>query len=321
MIMFAPMGLGILANLVSHAAAQPNAMQAHTPFQTLHQAVSHTAHEALPQAEDLSHNLLHLSTPAFPEHAAHELTTLQQQNAQERNDLISDTKQELADKKQALFEEHHLETKVTPQGKHEVVVDDQGKPKLQKGPEAPHQREARETFEADTKTQIDEKHATQRQDFVQEQKHEMTQFLQENKPDLGNPAVQGELQKMVMQSHKKALLLGREQDAEHLKAGLYTADQHETADAGLAALHQLEDKHAQQEDSSPAAQQLLAHHQDTAEVLRQRRDEARQEEQANLFLKGRPNFAASPANQETDVAKVLPAHLSNALYQLGIYTV
>ena len=318
MIMFAQVGLGLLANLVGQvgskaSSAHPQLLargpQLHTPVRPNLHHVEEPVHHA------------HLALPHPPEGAAAALKQLQQENASERQALLEDTKQQILTKKADLFAEKHLETETTPEGKQKVVVDDEGRPVVKEGPETPPQREARETFEGEKRQEIEEKHVAQREDLVQTEKQDISAFLQENKPDLSNPAVQGELQKMILQSHKKALQLNRDQDAETLRADLYDDEQKAVADSGLKALHQLEDKHAREEDESPHAQQLLSHHEDIAEVLRQRREEVREQQQSELFLKGRPNFNRAPAQAETDVAQVLPPHLSNALYQLGIYTV
>jgi hypothetical protein len=330
MMFIAQMGLGLLANLVTQS--QGNALNSQRGQQLLAQTRqmmnegAHLAHEqvAHPWDQRTAYQPFEVDAPPFPDQAAQNLSQMQQDNTSERTAFMDDTKDALRDMKDGFFAMNHLETteETTPQGevRQQVALDDEGKPQVKTGPENDSQKVAREDFESNTKQHLEEKHEAQRDTFVKQERENVQTFLQNNKPDLGNPAVQAELQKMIMQSHKKALNLTRSQQEEMLKSDLYSPEQLEVADAKLGDLRQMEERHAQMEDDSPEAQELFQHQQDLAELLRQKRDEAKQMKLEEAFLKGPPRFAPAP-DKEVDVAEVLPPYLSNALYNMGIYSV
>lgn len=319
MMIFAQLGLGLLANLVA-SANKPNydAQQ-----QQLQQTLNDTNQAALRDVFGPPRNPVELDdeAPPFPNDAADRLNDRQQKNADVRQTFLDDTRSELEEMKTGFFEDHHLETEQTPEGKERVALGEDGRPKPQPGKETPPQRVARETFERTGKEQLKQEHTTQRESFVKEERQQLTTFLQNHKPDLANPAVQSELQKMIMLSHKKAHGMQRKQEEEDLKFDLYSPEQVAHAEKKIGDLRQMEERHAAEEDSSPEAQELMNHQQDLAELLRQKREEARQTAMEEAFLKGKPKFPTLSGDDEVDLATVLPPYLSNALYNMGIYEV
>lgn len=330
MMFIAQMGLGLLANLVSHSGNPMNNPQNQKAYANLKNSLNTAAHNSMQQVnhpwdQKTAFQPFEVEAPPFPDEAAQKLSQMQQDNASERTSFMDQTKDTLQDMKDGFFAFNHLETKeeATPEGevKQQVALDDQGKPQVKPGPETAEQKTVREEFETTKKEALEDKHETQRDTLVKEERENTQTFLQNNKPDLGNPAVQAELQKMIMLSHKKALNLTRQQQEETLKADLYAPEQLEVADAKLDDLRGMEERHAKMEDDSPEAQELFNHQQDLAELLRQKRDEAQRTKLEEAFLKGPPRFSPLANTKEVDVADVLPPYLSNALYNMGIYSV
>jgi hypothetical protein len=328
--MFAQIGLGLLSNMLQGGANRPNAAQTQEAMAHLRNTMSESSQLALRQAEDpfgegSQYPLQNLEgeAPPFPDKAADRLSQRQQANAQERSTFWSETKHNLDDLKTGFFEDHHLRTEPEPDGKEKVALDQQGKPQVQQGKETPQQRVARESFETQRKNETQGRHETERETFVQDEKQIVATFLQNHKPDLGNPAVQSELQKMIMLSHKKALGLTRKQEEESLKLDIYDENSMAVADKKLGDLREMEDRHAKDEDNSPEAGELFQHQQDLGELLRQKREDAKQVALEEQVLKGPPRFDQASQGREgdTDVASVLPPYLSNALYEMEIYTV
>ncbi|NDD28198.1 MAG: hypothetical protein EB084_08025 [Proteobacteria bacterium] len=330
MMFIAQMGLGILANMVSQAAAGGmNQQQNQQMMSNLRQTLNEGAHAAVHQSQHpwdqrSTFQQFEVEAPPFPDEAAQRLGQMQQDHAAERMGFMDETKDSLRDMKDGFFGFNHLETteEKPAEGppRQAVALDSQGKPQVKPGPETKAQRVAREEFETTSKAKLEEKHESQRETLVKSERENVQAFLENNKADLGNPAVQGELQKMIMLSHKKAQAMGRQQEEEMLKSDLYSPEQLEVADAKLGQMRSMEERHAELEDNSPEAQELLGHQQDLAELLRQKRDEAKQAKLEEAFLKGPPRFTP-PSEKAVDVAEVLPPYLSNALYNLGIYSV
>ncbi len=323
MMFLAPIGLGMLANLVGGAVVSGEAAQQNQ--QALADLNRMMAEAEYHPTDNIGAGFQsNLDAPPFPNEAANNLLTMQQQNASVRSGFMNQTQQELSDMKQQFFSENHLETTQaqTPDGQtqDQVALNEQGQPQVASGAETPQQSVARQNFESNTRSQLADKHDQQTQKFVEQQKQDFTQFLQANKPELGNPAVQAELQKMLILSHKKALGLRNRQQEEGLKCDLYSPEQVAVADDKLGQLRGMEDQHAQMEDESPEAGELYQHQQDLAELLRQKRDEAQRTKLEEAFLNGPPRFS-SEGSQSVDVATVLPPYLSNALYNMGIYSV
>lgn len=329
MMFVAQMGLGILANLVSQAASSGVNQQNQQTMANFRKTMDETnrailRHEDNPFDQKTAFQKFDVEAPPFPDQAAQRLGQMQSENTTERTAFMDETKDSLRDMKDGFFSFNHLETteEQGPDGQAHIQVarDDQGKPQVKPGPETQQQRVAREEFEGDNRSKLEEKHESQRESFTQSERDNVQTFLANNKPDLGNPAVQGELQKMIMLSHKKAQAMGRQQEEELIKSDLYTQEQIEVADAKLGQKREMEERHAELEDNSPEAQELLGHQQDLAELLRQKRDEVQREKLEQAFLNGPPRFGP-PSKKEVDVADVLPPYLSNALYNMGIYSV
>lgn len=327
MMFLGQMGLGMLANLVgaSNLNGGNNAARNQEAMDDLRAEMN----EAVESPYDPTHSTstkgmlsqLGLNAPPFPDKAAQGLAQMQQNNYQARQEFMGNADKEMQEMKDNFFSFNHLETEENPEtGEHQVALSDDGKPQVADGGETPDQKTARTTYEDSKNDQLADSHQQQQDQFNQQERDNIQQFLQNNKPDLGNPAVQAELQRTLLQSQKKALNLSRDQQGELIKANLYTPEQNELADAQLGQLRQMEDEHAQMEDNSPEAGELYQHQQDLADLLRQKRDEAQQASLEEAFLKGPPRFSAS-SDKEIDVAEVLPPYLSHALYNMGIYSV
>ena len=320
-MMFLNMGVGLLANMIGQASAQRQSEAMAKQFRTTMNEEARLARQQLtdPMADPFA---MDFNPPSAPDKAAERLAQQQQTNTEERQTFLASTRDELREMKDSFFETRHFETEERD-GKQQVACNKEGQPQVAKGPENPQQRVARENFEAGRREDLNTRHEDQREAFLKAEKEDVQAFLQENKPNLQNPTVQQELQKMVMQSNKKALDLNRKQLDEHLKLDAYSEEQLAHVDAKMEDLRQMEERHALEEDNSQEAKELLGYQQDLAEMLRQKREEAKEQNMAEQFLKGPPRFNQSnqAVDKESDVAEVLPPYLSNALYNMGIYSV
>jgi hypothetical protein len=334
MMFLAQMGIGALANMVAGAAIRSEYAQ---KDQMLQQQFTHNLEESTKagqaQLNDPFGAGMQMPTfeladnaPEFPHQAAAKLQQQQTQNAAQRQELTTQIKDQFADLRQGFFDEHHLEFPGDAEQNAEAPPDERlasnthGQPTVAAGKETPTQQAQREDYETKKQQALESTHQDQRDNFAKDQQQNLQTFLQNNKPDLGNPAVQGELQKAILTSHKKALQLTKEQDAEKLHLGCYTPEQHEFVDKKLAELGDMEARHAQEEDNSPEAQQLLAHQQALGEFLQRKQEELRSGQLVDNSVWPQP-VRYNLSNQAVDLGDVLPPHLAHALYQMGIYTV
>ena len=223
--------------------------------------------------------------------------------------------QERNQMKEEFFKKNHYLTQKGPNGKEQVVLKN-GKPVIVLGKETPAQKVARHSFEATQKAQMFARHAAEKQQFVATQKQQLMTFLDSNKFQLHNPAVQGELSKLIMESKKKALNLQREHEEEFYKIDLPLKEMHQKVEEKLAAYRRLEEEHRRREENSPEAKILAEYQQDLVALLDAKRAEARERKKAEMFLQDPRKMLKNPPKQ--DLATVLPMNLVVALEAFGI---
>jgi hypothetical protein len=265
--------------------------------------------------------------PEFPQQAADNLQDMQMQHAQQLQTLSDQFLQTSTALKSNFLNDNHLATTTPtataqePNPEPQVALDDNHQPVVQKGPENAVQQQARETFEDQSQNTLSAQHSDQTQQFVQDQKQNVQQFLADNKPDLSNPAIQQQLHNMLGGMQKKAWQLQTDQEREMLKHDAYTPEMQTNVDNYVNQKSTLVQQQNQEQEDSPDAQVLYQHQQDLGAMLQQKRDQLQESQQESSFLTGPPRFNSAPDEGPADVAKVLPPYLSDALYGMGIYQV
>lgn len=325
MAMWAVMGVGLLINTIQ-GLTQGNQMRNQIQ-QMQRQTDAMKGNLDLLQRDEpelKSPITFDFKVPDYPEKSFNNLQQMQTQHYGERQNLQQNLQNELGQMKQEFFEENHYATKFGNDGKPEVALDQQGRPQVEKGPENPQQRLAREGFETAKRNELATKHADQRESFTKNETTNVKQFLAQNQGALHDPILQGELQRMVVDSKKKALKLQQDQEDERWKIDLPpTGEILAKADSGLSQLRDMEQRHAQAEEGSEDLQALLDYDRDMAQAMAAEREAARsQKQQDNFLMDPRQMMAAANAQPKNEnFSEVLPAYLTNALFDMGIYSV
>jgi hypothetical protein len=257
--------------------------------------------------------------PSFPESSMDRLRNMMCNHSAEREEFGNEMGQKLKNMKDGFFESHSFESVMGQDGKPHVTLDQNGKPNLLAQPENPEARVAREEFENYNKTVLTEKQATEKETFLHDEKQQIQNFLQANRNDLGNPSIQGELQKMLLLTQKKGLKIQQDQEAEHMKIDLPTEDMKLFVDDETKKLREMEKKHQNVEDASQEARELIMYQEQVNEFIKDEKEKNQFAEKDEVFLKG-PQAFLKP-QEPPSLAKVLPPYLTEALYNMGIYSI
>ena len=254
--------------------------------------------------------------PDFPAESGQKFEQLQNKQETERMTFLNKLQSDKAEIKDDFFAKNHYETKQGEDGKQRVAMKD-GKPIVQKGPENPQQKVARQSFEATTKAEMFAKHHGEKTEFVQQQKGQIMTFLDGNKFQLHNPGIQGELQKLVADGQKKALDVQDKHEREFYKVDLPPVDEvHEKVDKDLDQYRQLQQKQMEEQEKSPASRELQNYQADLVALLDAKREEARDQKRSEMFLMDPRKMMMNPPKE--DMVTVLPMNLVVALEQYGI---
>lgn len=257
----------------------------------------------------------------YPEQAYDNLHKLQTGNLGERMGLESTLRKDFGDLKNNFFKENHYKTEFGAQGKGQIVLDDNGKPQVMKGPESADHRAVRENFEAQNRLALANKHAEAMDAFTRGEAEKCKQFLQNNQAHLGDPAVQAELQKMIVAGKKKSLKMHQEHDDERWRADM-PEEIHGEMQMGMTQLRDMERRHVESEETSPDHQKILDFNREFAnEMADQRAALAAKKDENNFLMDPRKMMAMATAPPKQRFDEVLPGHLTESLFQLGVYQV
>lgn len=326
-MLWAVMGVGMLFNALQQnkqAAQQREMTQA---LQAENQRMMASMQESQASMNDCSFaQMAQIQTglPDYPEENFSNLADMQSGHADARQAFTEQLDSDLQQAKTAFFDENHYDTKLGADGKHEVACGEDGKPLVKQGKESPENKVARLGFESEKKADLQDKQATAKEQFIQKERENFKEFLAMNREQLGNPYVQGELQKMVVASRKKSLDLQQGQEDERWRVDMPPSEEIAAKiDGGLKQLHDMDQKHLQAEEESPDAQALIEHDQKVAAVLYDHKQRAQQERaEDNFSMDPRKMMAvAQQRSKPKDVGEVLPSYLTNALYEMNIYSV
>jgi len=254
--------------------------------------------------------------PKFPEEAGTKFEQIQQQHEGERMTFLNKMQENKAKMKEEFFAKNHFEAKEGQDGKLRVVTR-QGKPVVRPGKETPPQKTARLNYEVTQKAEMFAKHAGEKQEFVQHQKAQITQFLDGNKFQLHHPTIQGELQKLIADGQKKSIKIQEKHEEEFYKGDIPPIKEMEAKiDQDLEKYRELQAKQMEEQENSPYARELADYQQDLVALLDAKRAEAREKRKSEMFLKDPRKMLANPPRQ--DIATVLPMNMVVALEQFGI---
>jgi hypothetical protein len=325
------MGVGFLIQTIQGVVAnqQANQMRAQYDAQLANMMRQNNAtptQNVQKKEPPKSHNLFQFDGPEFPEESFKNLQETQLGQAQKRNTAANNLQKDLQNMKSEFFAEHHYETEKGPDGKAKVLTDANGQPTVAKGPESGDSKLARMDFESSKKSAQHEEHCDRREKFVSGEKQKFTEFLTQNRDQLNNPTIHGELQRMVVDSKKKALQLQQNQEDERWRVDMPPSEKiAHRLNQGINDLHTMDQEHMKSEEESPDAKELMNHDQKVAAILGQRRDEAREEKRKEEnFLMDPRKMMANRTNSENgtrDVGDCLPGYLTSSMYELGIYAV
>lgn len=326
-MMWAMMGVGMLFNAIqgNSQAAQMREMQASQQAE-MQKMMKSMQQQQQAMNETSFSNMLQIQTglPEYPEENFTNLQNMQLGHADARQAFTEQLESDLQSAKTAFFQDHHYETKLGAEGRQEVAQNEQGQPNVKQGAENQDQKVARLTFEGEKKTELNDKHTTQKEQFLNKERENFKEFLAQNRERLENPYVQGELQKMVVASKKKSLDLQQRHEDERWRVDM-PPDEKIAAklDAGLKRLHDMDREHLQAEEDSPDAKELMEHDQKVASILYDHKKNAQAERaEENFTMDPRKMMAAAQQRrQPKDVGESLPSYLTNAMYELGVYSV
>jgi hypothetical protein len=259
----------------------------------------------------------------YPEKAFDNLHKLQTGNLSEKMGLESNLRKDFGELKNNFYKENHLKTEFGAKGKGEVVLDDTGKPQVMKGPESADQRAIRENYEAQNRLQLANKHAEQMDQFTKAEAEKCKAFLQNKAGQLNDPAVQNELQKMIVEGKKKALKIQQDQEEERWRADMPPSEEIEgQLQLGLNTKREMENRHVESEEKSPDHQQILDYNREFAAAAAEEKNVINaKKSDDNFLLDPRKMMAMATAPPKQRFDEVLPGHLTESLFQLGIYQV
>jgi len=244
------------------------------------------------------------------------LENMQQNHESDKMAFLTKNQGEKNALKEEFFANNHLDTGKGPDGKSKVLTQN-GKPIVRSGKENAPQKMARMNFESQQKTQMFARHASEKTQFVQQQKGQLLTFLDGNKFQLHNPGIQGELQKIIADSQKKAIGIQERHELEFAKVDLPPVkEMANKVEADQQKYRDMIRKQMEEQKNSPGAMKLADYQQDLVTLLDSKRAEAREQKRAELFLRDPRKMLKNPPRQ--DLAAVLPMNMVIALEQFGI---
>ncbi len=260
--------------------------------------------------------------PPYPETAHKNLQRLQEGHQQQRQQFGQNLKQQVADMKQEFFSKNHYATKPGADGKLQVALNDQGQPMVEPGPEKAHHKEAREGFESKKRNDLNERQTAQKDTFLRDEKANIQQFMQANAADLNNPAIQAQLQQLIVTTQKKAFQLQQNHEDERWKDDLPPdSEMVATVEGGLSQMRAMEEQQARVEENSQEMKDMMEHEQTIAAMLSEQKELAKSQREDETFLQDPRKMMASAGQASNDFSQVLPGYLTNALYNMEIYEI
>ena len=325
-MMWAVMGIGMLVNTIQGAsqARQQNAQLAQMQQQNL--AAAQKLKAGMQNGLNIKPGGI-MAGPStsiyvdYPEQAFKNFNQLQNNNLSERMGLESKLRSDFGDAKNSFFKDNHYKTEFGKRA--ELVLDDGGRPQVMKGAENSDHRLVRENFEAQNRLALANKHAEQMDAFTRGEADKARNFLQNNSAHLNDPGVQAELQKMIVAGKKKSLKLQQEQDDEKWRVDMPPTEEiQEMIQLGMTDLREMEKRHVESEEKSTDHQMILDYNRDFAAACSEQK-EAISEKKAddNFLLDPRKMMAMATEAPPKRFDEVLPGHLTEQLFQMGIYQV
>lgn len=263
--------------------------------------------------------VLDRKAPQFPETAFERLSNMMRSNQQTREGVSQNLSRELSNMKEKFFESYSYKTEQGQDGKPKLSYDQQGRPQLQSGKEQFQQRIARQEHETTTKQAYKEYHSNIKDSFLNNEKQQVQNFLQTHRNELGNPAIQQELQKMLAESEKKALKLQKDLDDQLKELDLPTEEMREYAKKESKKLREMEDEHKKMEDSTDEARELIMYQEEMNALAMEEKQNLKMTAQDEAYFNGLSSMLKPPS--EPTLADMLPPYLVNSLYSMGIYAI
>ena len=259
----------------------------------------------------------------YPDKAFDNLHKMQTGNLSEKMGLESNLRKDFGELKNNFFKDNHFKTEFGAQGKGQVLLDDSGKPQVMKGPESADHKAVRESFESQNRLQLANKHAEQLDQFTKAEAEKCKAFLQNKAAHLTDPAVQNELQKMIVEGKKKSLKMQQDHEEERWRADMPPdAEIESQLQLGLSSKREMENRHVEAEEKSPDHQKILDYNMEFAAATAEEKNVINAKKSDDNFLldpRKMMAMASAPPKQRFD--EVLPGHLTESLFQLGVYQV
>lgn len=255
----------------------------------------------------------------FPEDCYEALQQLQSDFYRRRSLLRDDLRRRLADLKDEFYSRHCLESRLLPNGAAELVLDENGRPRLVDGDETPELKVLRMKLETVQHKELVKKHDEVRDAFTSKLRAKLVKFMSLNKANLGVKKVCDRLSWMISEAFKEAALLVEQQEEELWMLEIPEDEElQRVAREGLAAIKEMNDQEREAEANSEAMQTMLNFERELTAYIAQCRYELRRNRYSDSdFLDLRLGLQARE-NERFDITDLLPAHLVNCLSDLGI---
>jgi hypothetical protein len=332
-MIWAVMGIGMLVNTIQGAKMrgkmnkQNAALQ--QQFKQVKQEMSRTSKSLkggldnfkagrISKGPDLS---IHVD---YPEQSYKNLNQLQKNNMKQRAGKEGQMRKDFSNAKNDFFKNNHYETDFGSKGKGRLLTDQSGKPKPKSGAETPQHKLVRQHHESSQRLSLANKHGQQMDSLTKQEAAKAKSFLSDNAALLADAGVQAELQKMIVDTKKKALKLQQDQDDERWTSDMPpTKEVQEAVELGLQDLRQMEEQHVESELQSPDHQAILDYEKEFAAAVSEERTKLASQRRDDEFLldpkKMMARAMSGPPKQRFD--EVLPGYLTAPLFQMGIYEV
>ena len=325
-MMWAVMGIGMLVNTIQGAAQarQQNAQLAQMQQQNLAQANKLKA--GMQNGLNIKPGGI-MAGPStsiyvdYPDQAFKNFNQLQQGNLSERMGLESKLRKDFGDMKNNFFKDNHYKTEFGKRA--ELVLDDKGRPQIMPGAESSDHKMVRENFEAQNRLALANKHAEQMDAFTRGEADKAKSFLQNNAAHLNDPGVQSELQKMIVAGKKKSLKIQQDQDDEKWRVDMPPTEEiQDGIQMGMNDLREMEKRHVESEEKSTDHQAILDYNRDFAAACAEEKNTiSAKKSDDNFLLDPRKMMAMATEAPPKRFDEVLPGHLTEQLFQMGVYSV
>ena len=255
----------------------------------------------------------------YPEESAEALMAMQSAFYERYRAAKEDLSRRLAGMKAEFYDMHCLAYRILPSGLSELVLDENGMARIIDEPETPELKILRTKWEKGRSQELLGKQDQLRDQFTEELRMKLIGMLHTMKDHMSAPEVCDSLTEVITEArHYGADVAEKQENARWMLEVPSVPELKAAAEEGLNELSAMRRQELEDEEASPAYQEMLQFERELASYLHQCRYELRVKRyDASDFLDLRSGLKARD-EEYIDYTEALPAHLVNCLEDLGI---